>query len=109
MDHTFKELSSKNVSQLREIAEGMDHEAVRGYKTMRQEKLVVALCSALGIEARAERKVVGINRSEIKGQIKKLKVKREKALQDHNHKELKLVRRKMRGLKRQIRKAAVQA
>lgn len=107
MEYTYEDLSNKNVSQLREIAEGMDHEALHGYKTMRQEQLVKALCDAVGIEARPERKVVGINRSEIKAQIKKLKVEREKALEDHNHKELKLVRRKIRGLKRQIRKATV--
>jgi hypothetical protein len=107
MEHTFEELSSKNVTQLREIAEGMDHEALHGYKTMRQEQLVKALCSAFGIEARAERKIVGINRGEIKARIKKLKVQREKALEEHNHKELKLVRRKIRGLKREIRKATV--
>jgi hypothetical protein len=107
MDYTYEDLNSKTVTQLREIAEGVDHEAVKGYKTMHQEKLVVALCNAFGIEARPERKVVGINRGEIKAQIKKLKVEREKALEAHNHKELKLVRRKIRGLKREIRKATV--
>lgn len=107
MEYKYEDLNNKNVSQLQEIAEGVDHEAVQGFKTMRQEQLVVALCKAFGIEARPERKVVGINRGEIKTQIKKLKVIREKALEEHNHKELKQARRKIRGLKRQIRRATV--
>ena len=107
MDYTYEELSQKNVKQLREIAEGVVHEAVHGFKTMHQEQLVEALCKAFGIEAREERKVVGINKGEIKARIKKLKADRDKALEGHNHKQLKLVRRKIHGLKRKIRKATV--
>jgi len=107
MDYTYEELSQKNVKQLREIAEGVEHEAVQGYKTMHQEQLVEALCDAFGIEARPERKVLGINKGEIKARIKKLKTERDKALEEHDHKQLKLVRRKIQGLKRKIRRATV--
>ena len=107
MEYTYEDLENKTVAQLREIAEPMDHEAVHGYKTMHKEHLVKALCTALGIEPRAARKVVGINKSEIRAQIRKLKGRRDKALEAHDHKELKLVRRKIHRLKLKIRRAVV--
>jgi DNA-binding IclR family transcriptional regulator len=103
-EHTFEELSKKNVTQLREIAEGVQHEAVQGYKTMHKEDLVRALCTAFGVEARAKKQVVGIDKAGVKGQIKELKAKRAKALEAHDHAELKKVRRKIHRLKRKMRK-----
>lgn len=41
------------VVDLREIAKGQDHTALRGYSTMHKEELVKALCEAFGIEAHA--------------------------------------------------------
>jgi hypothetical protein len=105
MDCTYEDLANKTVAQLREIAEGTDSEAVRGYKTMHKDHLVNALCKAFGIEARTERKVVGINRHEVRAQIRKLKETREKALAARDHKQLKTARRKIHKLKRKIRKS----
>jgi hypothetical protein len=34
MAHTYEELSAMTVSRLREIAQGIDHEAVKGFSTM---------------------------------------------------------------------------
>ncbi len=108
-EYTYEDLSGKTVAQLREIAEGVEHEAVQGYKTMHKEDLVKALCTAFGIEARAGRKVVGIDRKAIKGQIKELKAKREKALEGHDHQALKRIRRQIHRLKRKMRKATIAA
>jgi hypothetical protein len=44
-----------------------------------------------------------IDKPQIKAQIRELKAKRDAALQAHDSKELKGVRRKIRRLKRQIR------
>ena len=104
VDYTFEELKEKTVAQLREIAEGLDHDALHGYKTMHKEQLVLALCKALGIAARKQRKVVGINKAEIKKQIRELKVERDAALEAHDHKRLKEIRRRIHRLKRTIRK-----
>jgi hypothetical protein len=61
----------------------------------------------LGIEMHEHHDVVGLNKAEIKAQIKELKGARDKALADHDHAELKIVRRKIHNLKRQIHKATV--
>jgi len=108
-EYTYDKLMDMPVAKLREIAEGVEHEAVQGYKTMHKEDLVKALCTAFGIEARTVRKVVGIDKAAIKEQIKKLKKKREEALKARNHTELKLVRRKIHRLKRKMRKAMIEA
>ena len=105
MEHTYEELHKKTVAQLREIAKELDHEAVRGYSTMHKEHLVPAICEALGIEAHVHHEVVGVNKSKIKAKIRKLKADRQKALDAHDSKELKKVRREIHGLKRKLRRA----
>jgi hypothetical protein len=104
-DYTFEELSKKNVTQLREIAEGVQHEAVQGLKTMHKDDLVKALCTAFGIEARAKKQVIGIDKAAVKGQIKELKTKRSAALEAHDHAALKKARRKIHRLKRKMRRS----
>jgi hypothetical protein len=53
MAHTYDELKHKTVAELREIAAGLDHEAVQGYTQLNKEHLLVALCKALGIDTHA--------------------------------------------------------
>ena len=107
MAHTYEELRKMNVARLREIAEGIEHEALQGHLAMNKEHLLPALCKALGIDARAHHVAVVANKREIKGQIRKLKTDREAALQTHDRQQLKRVRRKIHKLKRQLHKAAV--
>ena len=103
---TIEELKHKNISELREIAKGLDHEAVQGYTQLNKEHLVIALAKALGIQ-HTHHDVVGVDKASIKKRIRELKVKREAALTAHNHAELKAVRRNIHRLKRQINKATV--
>lgn len=103
--YTFEDLGKKTVAQLKEIAEGVEHEALRGYKSMRKDTLLLSLCEALGVDTREHHTVVGIDKSGIKANIHKLKAERDEALKAHNHKQLKLIRRKIHRLKRKIRKA----
>jgi hypothetical protein len=49
----------------------------------------------------------GLDKQQIKSEIKKLKMERDAALDTHDSKRLKVVRRKIHGLKRQLRRAAV--
>ena len=70
-------------------------------------RLLNALCTALGIEAHVHHEVVGIDKTTVKSQIRALKGERDALLENHDHKQLKDVRRKIRRLKRQIREATV--
>ncbi len=107
MANTFEELKLKTVAQLREIAKGVEHEALHGYSTMHKDHLLSVLCKALGIEAHEHHEVKGIHKGHIKGQIRKLKVERDAALEIHDHKQLKLIRRKIHRLKHKLRRATV--
>ena len=106
--HTFDELKGMTVVQMREIAEGFgDHEALHGYTTMHKEELIVALCKAQGIEAHEHHEVVGIDKAAVKAKIRELKQQREALVAAGDRKQLKIVRRRIRGLKRKIHKATV--
>ena len=107
MEHTFEELSKKTVAELREIAEGLDHEKVRGYKSLHKPDLVKLLCNALGIEAHEHHEVVGLDKTKVKAQIRRLKEKRAQALEAKDAAELKRVRLNIKRLKHKIRRATV--
>ena len=106
MAHTFEELKHKTVADLREIAKGIEHEAVQGYTQMNKEHLLVALSRALGIQ-HEHHEVIGVDKASIKLRIRQLKAKRQAALAAHDHAQLKAVRRNIHRLKRQIHKATV--
>jgi hypothetical protein len=106
MAFTIEELKHKNVAELREIAKGIEHEAVKGYTQLNKEHLLTALAKALGLQ-HTHHDVVGVDKASIKARIRELKVKRSAAIEAHNHAELKTVRRTIHRLKRQIHKATV--
>ncbi len=107
MSHTFEDLKSKTVAQLREVAKETEHDALHGYSTMHKADLVKALCTALGVEGHEHHEVVGIDKGALKSQIRALKVDRSAALEAHDHVALKVIRRKIHRLKRNIRRATV--
>ncbi|HSE34040.1 MAG TPA: Rho termination factor N-terminal domain-containing protein [Pyrinomonadaceae bacterium] len=106
MAHTYEELKHKTVAELRDIAKGLDHEAVQGYTQLNKEHLIIALAKALGIQ-HEHHDVVGVDKAAIKARIRELKTKRADALAAHDHAQLKIVRRNIHRLKRQIHKATV--
>ena len=106
MDYTFEQLKHKTVVELREIAKGIEHEAVQGYTQLNKEHLIVAISRALGIQ-HEHHEVVGVDKAPIKSRIRELKKKRDEALVAHDHAQLKIVRRSIHRLKRQIHKATV--
>lgn len=107
MAYTFKELKSKTIAQLREIAATLDPEAVKGYTQLHKEQLLPALCKALGLEAHEHHEVQGLDKSSLKLRIRALKQERDQALAAHDHAQLQAVRRRIKGYKKQLRKAMV--
>jgi hypothetical protein len=107
MAYTYEELKHKTVAEMREIAAGIEHEAVKGYTQLNKDHLLAALCKALGIDMHEHHQVVGVDKVAIKTRIRELKRKREEALAAHDHPQLKLIRRRIHHLKREIRKATV--
>ncbi|HZN09989.1 MAG TPA: hypothetical protein VFB65_24545 [Pyrinomonadaceae bacterium] len=106
MAFTFEELKHKTVAELRDIAKGIEHDAVQGYTQMNKDHLLVALSKALGIQ-HEHHEVVGVDKSGIKARIRELKTQRAAALAAHDHAQLKTVRRTIHRLKRRINKATV--
>ena len=102
--YTLKSLEKLRVKDLRDLAR--EHKLI-GYSQLRKDQLIPVICEALGIEMHAHHEVVGINKGEIKAQIKALKADRDTALEAHDHEGLKLVRRKIHRLKRMLHKATV--
>ena len=107
MDYTYEDLKKKTVAQLKEIAKGIEHEAVKGYTQLNKDHLLTAVCKALGIEAHAHHEVVGVDKAGIKKQIRELKKERDKALEGKDRKQLKAVRTEIKALKRKLRRAMV--
>ncbi len=103
--YTYEELSKKTVAQLRELASGIQHEAVLGYSQLHKAELLAKLCEALGIPTHAQHQAKGVDKTEIKAQIRKLKAKRDQALESKNSETLHKVRDELKDLKRQLRKA----
>ena len=99
MTYTFDELKGKTVAELREIAK----DAVQGASQMNKDKLLPALCNALGIEGHAHHEVHGIDKPAVKAQMRELRTERSKALDAHDHERLRSIRRQMHRLNHQIR------
>ena len=106
MAHTIEELKHKTLADLRDIAKGIEHDAVQGYTQMNKQHLIGALAKALGIQ-HEHHDVVGVDKSAIKSRIRELKTQREAAIAAHDRAQLKVVRRTIHRLKRQIHKATV--
>jgi hypothetical protein len=109
MSHTYDELKGMTVAQLREIAHGIEHEAVKGYTQLNKEHLLVALAKALNVDTHTRHKLGNIDKAEVKAQMHALKKKRDAALESHDHVQLKTVRRELHTLRRSLRRAAANA
>src|SRR5215468_12022633 len=105
-EHNYEELKHKTVAQLREIAAGIEHDAVTGFTQLNKEHLIAAICKALNIGAFAHHHAEGIDVSTAKSRLKELKKQRDEALAARNHKRLKAVRREIHSLKVKLHRAA---
>ncbi len=59
-DFTYEDLESKTIAELRDIAKGLEHEAVKGHSQLRKGHLLSAVCQAIGVDAHKHRHVVGV-------------------------------------------------
>jgi DNA-binding IclR family transcriptional regulator len=105
--YSYEGLKKKTVAELREIAAGIEHEAVQGYTQLNKEHLLEALCKALSIDMHEHHKVVGVNKTAIKTRIKALKQKRDEAMAAHDRAQIKIYRHQIHTLKRKLHRAMV--
>lgn len=101
--YTLEQLKGLTVADLREIARGIQHEAVQGFSQMNKERLLPAICTALGIDLTEHHTVVGIDKAAIKARMRQLKVKRNEAIDRGDHAELKSIRRELHHCNHQLR------
>ena len=107
MEYSYDQLRKMRASELREIAKGIEHDAVHGYSTMHKEHLVKAICEALGLDCHEHHEVVGVDKKSIKQKIRELKKERDVALNANDSNELKRLRREIHHLKNKLRRATV--
>lgn len=107
MAYTYEELKAKPVAELREIAAGIQHEAVQGYTQLNKDHLLPAICKALGMDTHVHHHAVGIDKTAIKTKIHALQKKRDEILASKDRTQLRDVLREIHSLKRRIRRATV--
>ena len=107
MAYTYHELKVKTVADLREIAKGIQHEAVQGYTQLNKDHLLLAVCEALSIPTHEHHSVGGVDKASIKAKLRSLRVERTAALGARDHKKLKAVRRQIHALNHDIRRHTV--
>ena len=109
MADTYEDLKKKTIEELREIAKGLEHEAVQGYTQMNKEHLLPAVCKALGVETHRHphHQAVGIDKTKLKARMRALWAEKEKAIAAGDRARLKAIRREHHRLNRRIRAATV--
>jgi len=103
-EYTYEQLHAMKVAELRDVAKGIDHDALKGYSTMHKEQLLPGLCTALNIHVHHE--AVGAEKPRIKATIRRLKARREEAKAAGDHGRLAETRHQIHVLKRRLRKMA---
>jgi hypothetical protein len=103
MTHTYESLHTMTLAQLREIAKETHHDAVQGYSQMNKDHLLPALCKALGIDAHAHHAAHGELKANAKQRMAELRVKRQQAIEAHDHELLRAIRREYHHLNHQLR------
>ncbi len=104
-DYTYEQLKHKTVADLREIAKGLDHEAVQGYTQLNKEHLIPAICTAIGIDAHVHHHEVtgGFDKAAAKAKLRALKAERQAAIDAHDRARLRVIRRQRHNLNHKIR------
>jgi hypothetical protein len=109
MPQSYESLKKKTIEDLREIAKGLDHEAVKGYTQMNKEHLLPALCKALGVDMHKHphHEAVGVDKASLKAKMHQLKAEKDQAVAAGDAAKLKAIRREYHRLNRRIRAATV--
>jgi hypothetical protein len=109
MAHTYEELKKKTVAELRELAKGMEHEAVQGYTQMNKDHLLPALCKAMGIDAHEHHAAIAAEKGAIKAKMREIKTACDRARDEGDHDELHRLRRQYHTLNHTLRASAKRA
>lgn len=104
MSHTYHELKDKTIAELREIAKGIEDEAVKGFTQMNKDHLLLALCKALKISTHEHHATGGFDKSAAKASMRALRVKRAETISAGDHQALRAIRRQIHGLNHDIRR-----
>ena len=105
MAHTYDELHKMTVVGLREVAEAQDSDDLKGYKSLKKADLLALVCKVLAVDDYEHHTARGIDKAAIKAQMRELRIARNAAIEAHDHKDLRVVRRKIHSLNRKIRRA----
>jgi hypothetical protein len=109
MAHAYEELKHKTVAELREIAAGLQDEAVQGYSQLNKDHLLPALCKALGIEAHGHHAAISGEKFAIKARLREIKAACDKAREVGDHATLHQLRRQYHHLNHSLRISAKRA
>jgi DNA-binding IclR family transcriptional regulator len=101
--YTYEDLKKKTVAELRDLAQGLPHDALQGYTQMNKEHLLPAICNVLGVETGHHHVVAGFDKSAIKARMKSLHAERDKALEEHDPARVKEVRGELHALNHRLR------
>ena len=105
MATTYKELKHMTLEKLREMAAGIEHDAVKGYTQMNKDHLAKSICDAMGIDTHEHHHTLIEGKTDIKSQIRQLKKERAGAVQAREKERLETIRHQIKGLKKKLRKA----
>ena len=109
MAHTYEELKKKTVAELRDLAKGLEHDAVQGYTQMNKEHLLPALCQALGIDSHEHHAAALAEKAATKAKMRELKTACDEARAEGDHDRLHRLRREYHGLNHLLRASAKRA
>jgi hypothetical protein len=109
MPHTYEELKKKTVAELRDLAQGIEHEAVQGYTQMNKEHLLPALCKALGIDAHEHHAAALAEKAATKAKMRDIKHACDQARAEGDHERLHRLRRQYHALNHELRASAKRA
>ncbi|MFB3890756.1 MAG: hypothetical protein ACE15C_01905 [Phycisphaerae bacterium] len=100
-EYKYDQLKVMTVAQLRDIAKGIQNDALEGYTTMHKDHLLPILCKVLGIPT--HHIAHGAEKTRIKGEIRKLKAARDEATKAGKADQLAAIRHNIHVLKRKLR------
>jgi hypothetical protein len=106
MAHTYEELKKKTVAELRELAQGIQHEAVQGYTQMNKDHLLPAVCKALGIDAHEHHAAALAEKTSTKRKMRELKTACEQARAEGDIDRVHRLRRQYHALNHSLRTSA---
>jgi hypothetical protein len=102
--YTFKQLRDMKVTQLQEIAKGLQSPELEGYSTMHKDHLLPKLCKVLNVPT--HHIAHGEAKTKLKAVIRKLEAKRDEKQKAGDHAQAATARHQIHVLKHKLRNMA---